>query len=366
MGGASSSVSQKYDTTVISNNDINILSEQINDYTANTIMKNASSCSGSLTQMQDIDWSGTSVAGDFNFTADQNQTGAINFDCIQTANMTSDVANEVLNKMLQTLHTSYDKNIIDQLDASASTKSKSGVGSFDTSKTSSDVSIDYKYTDIQNTSKNITNVVKNAITNNLDLTNIQDCITNTKQIQQASFKNLNVGGNVVAAVKQSQAADMVAKCVQNSNFSNKIVNQVVSDLGLQQSDQSSLTKSTSISAEAKSERIAEGYLDGWANIASAVVGPLAGLFGLGSMAWCGMILCCICCCILCCIMSSAGAALVASKSGGAGGFDTKMVGQNMSKYGDKMGSFGRKLSQVGGLFDYVTPDKVTNFIAKLY
>lgn len=292
MGGSSSStVNQKYDTTVINRSDIAVMNQNINDYTANTVMESASSCSGGLTQMQVFDMSGANIKGPLNLNLDQSQNSAVNFDCIQTANMTSDIANGILDKMINSMENSYDKNIMDKLEAAASTSAKGGFAAMDFGKVSSDVNIDYKYTDITETRKNISNVMKNAIANNLNLKNVQDCISQTKQNQTVDLKNIVVDGAAVVAVKQSQAADMVSKCVQNSSFGSKILNQAAKDLGLTIDEKSSTTKQTDIKAKAESERVTSGFFEsigtGFGNIFrgigdmfSGICGPYAGIISI--------------------------------------------------------------------------------------
>jgi hypothetical protein len=292
MGGSSSStVNQKYDTTVINKSDITLMNQTINDYTANTVMENASACSGGLTQMQVFDMSGAHIKGPLKLDIDQSQTSAVNFDCIQTVSMTSDIANGVLDKMINSMENSYDKNIMDKLEAVASTKAKSGFAAMDFGKASSEVNIDYKYTDITETRKNISNIMKNAITNNLNLKSVQDCINQTKQTQAVDLKNVVVDDSAVVAVRQNQAADMVSKCVQNSTFGNKIINQVARDLGVTVDEKSSTTKKTEVKAKAESERDTSGLFEsigtglgnvfrGVGDMFSGICGPYAGIISI--------------------------------------------------------------------------------------
>lgn len=291
MGASSSSskVNQKYDTTIINRSDITLLNQTINDYTANTIMENATSCSGGLTQMQIFDMSNAKIKGDLNLNINQSQTGAINFDCIQTVVMTSDIANGIMEKMVSALTNNIDKTIVDKLEALASTKSTSGFASTDFGKSTSEVKIDYKYTDITETHKNISNIMQNSITNNLNLKNIQDCITYTKQSQLVDLKYITVDGNAIIAIQQNQAAEMVAKCVQDSTFSNKIINQVIKDLDLQIDETSKITKQTDIKSEAETERISNGVFESIGNMFSSIFGSYTGIISC---------IICLCICLL--------------------------------------------------------------------
>jgi hypothetical protein len=254
-------------------------------------MENASACSGGLTQMQVFDMSGAHIKGPLKLDIDQTQTSAVNFDCIQTANMTSDIANGILDKMINSMENNYDKDIMDKLETVASTKTNSGFAAMDFGRANSEVNVDYNYSDITETRKNISNIMKNAITNNINLKSVQDCINQTRQSQTVDLRNVVVDDTAVLAVRQSQAADMVSKCVQNSTFGNKIINQVVKDLGIIIDEKSSTTKQTDIKAKSESERDTSGLFEsigtgmgnifrGVGDMFSGICGPYAGIISI--------------------------------------------------------------------------------------
>ena len=65
MGGSSSStVNQKYDTTIVNRSDINVLNKNINNFVADTVVNQASKCSASISQLQSVDLSDMKIAGD--------------------------------------------------------------------------------------------------------------------------------------------------------------------------------------------------------------------------------------------------------------------------------------------------------------
>lgn len=302
MGANASSINnQKYDNTVINRNDLTVMNEVLNNYTTSTIMSNAAACSAGITQMQVIDMSGASVAGDFNANIDQEQSAALSFECIQTANISSDIANGILDKMLNAISSSFDNSVLDKINAQSTAESTSGFLSTDIAgQTNSTVNIDYKNTTLSESRKNISNIVKNSISNNLDMKNIQDCINQIKQQQTVNFSNMNIGGNATIGIKQNQATQMVSKCVQNSNFTNKIINQVVKDLGLTIDEQSKTAKTTDVTAETSVSKTSSGIFESAGNMVNSVFSGVGNLVGNIFGSFTGPILIVVVLCILCC------------------------------------------------------------------
>ncbi len=86
MGGSSSksTTTNEYNTTIVNNSDLQLLNKNINNFVSNTVVNQAASCSSSITQLQNVNFSHIDSAGDF--TVDgvtQNQKAALTFDCVQ-------------------------------------------------------------------------------------------------------------------------------------------------------------------------------------------------------------------------------------------------------------------------------------------
>lgn len=308
MGSSHSSsvVNQKYNTTIVNRSDIDLLNKSINDFVANTVVNQASKCSASISQLQTIDLSGMIIGGDLNIgEVDQSQTSAITFDCIQISEFKNDIANGILNKYLDAMKESYSSDVLDKLNASAQSSGKGGFASTGSVSASSKVNVDYKFTNITDTHKNLQNIVQNSITNNMNLNDIQECIATVKTNQQFSLAGSKVGGSVtIGAIRQDQAASLMAKCTQQKNNANKITNQILADAGIQIDETNSTKKSTTIADTTSSTAVNSGFFESLGDgIKSALqgVGDMVGaIFGglLTGPALSIFVCCIVCLCIL--------------------------------------------------------------------
>lgn len=307
MGGSSSSsVTQKYDTNIVNRSDINVLNQQINDFVANTVVNQAAKCSQSVAQLQTVDLSSMSITGDLTIdSVDQTQSANVTFDCVQVSAFKNDIANGVMDKFTTAIANSYDANVIDKLNAAASTSSSSGFANT-AGSTDSSVNVDYKFTSVTDTHKNLQNILKNSIANNLNLNDIQDCVSQVKNDQKIVFAGTTVGGSVkLGAIKQNQAATLMTKCVQQKNIANAITNQIISDTGITVKEESTVKKDTSIDTLAKSEAKNSGLFEsvgqGLKSAFEGLGSMFSGLFGGLLSGYIGSIL--SCCLVICCILS---------------------------------------------------------------
>jgi len=306
MGSSSSStVNQKYDTTVVNKSDIDILNKNVNNFVADTVVNQASKCSASIDQLQSIDLSDMKVAGDLNFAgSEQSQQSAITFNCVQVSAFQNDIANGILNKYVNAMENSYSTDALDKLEAAAGTSAKGGFLSTGAVNTDSTVNVDYKFTNITDTHKNLQNVVENSIKNNMSLSDISDCIATVKTNQKFSLAGTTVGGNAnIGAITQNQASTLMTKCIQEKNNANKITEQIVTNTGVKVDEENSVKKSTSISSAAKAESknsgIFESLGDGLKSAFEGVGSMFGGIFSamlagpMMSVGACFLVCCCL-------------------------------------------------------------------------
>lgn len=255
-------ITQKYNTNIISKSDINIINESLQEFVVDVIIKDASMCSANISQIQIFDMSGTQIKGDLNLDIDQTQANNINFDCIQVSKMQNNIANGLLDKILQSIDNNYDASTITNLDATANAKTTSGLLNLDLlNKTESNMNISYDYNQTNIHNKNITNIVRNSIVNNLHLESIQDCINNVKQTQSIDLRNIVVDGNAVVAAKQNQVAELITKCIQNNNFVSDITNNIFSDLNVDIKDDIDIGTNVDTNIDVTTETDKKGPID---------------------------------------------------------------------------------------------------------
>lgn len=337
MGGggskSSSTTTQKYNTNIVTKNDLNIMSQNLNSSVSNTIMNAATKCSDSITQLQKVQLTNMNVVGDFNLSANQGQQAAITFDCVQVSEIKSAIANNLVTELMNGINSNFTTDVLDKLDANAKSDSASGAGSSMLSgpaSSNSSSNIDYNFNSTTDIHKKIVNIVQNSITNNLDIKSIQSCISSINNSQIVGATNVNVGGNAIIAVDQKQSSNLLASCLQKSNIGNNIASDVASKLGLTVTEDVSTKKSTTASTSASStaesrgpaesvgsgiSTAAQGAGTGIGNVYTGMGTGLSNAFGgFGSMFsggeggetnW-GLIIFSIICCIMILIIGGGG------------------------------------------------------------
>jgi hypothetical protein len=338
MGGggskSSSSTSQKYNTNIVTKDDLNIMSQNLSSAVSTTIMNAAMKCSASITQLQKVQLTNMNVVGDFNLSAKQGQQAAMTFDCVQVSEIKSAIANNLVTELMNGINGNFTTDVLDKLDANAKSNSASGAGSSMLSgptSSNSSSNIDYNFNSTTDIHKNIVNVVQNSIVNKLDIKSIQSCIASINQSQIVGATNVNVGGTVFVAVDQVQSSNLLASCLQKSNIGNNIASDVASKLGLTVTEDVSTKKSTTASTSASStaesrgpaesvgsgiSTAAQGTGTGIGNVYTGMGTGLSNVFGgFGSMFssggesggtnW-GLIIFSIICCIMILIIGGGG------------------------------------------------------------
>jgi len=311
MGGgnskSTSEVSQKYDTTIITKDDLELLNSNINESVVNTIINQASNCSASISGIQNVKLANIKTTGDLYLNTKQQQTSNITFDCLQISSFKNNIANDMLNKIIDTFNSNYKTEVIDKLETIASGKASSGFGSSIFSGdtvTNSKTNVDYKFSNITDIHKNIQNIIKNSIVTNLNLDDVQNCISSIKQNQEVAMTNLDVGGKVIVIVDQNQSAQILSKCIQQRNIANDITSKIINDLELTVKTETEIKKQTESKAVAESVSESKGIFesvgDGIKKTVSSITDPINkffdGLFGGGgSGSWMTYIVLIICC-----------------------------------------------------------------------
>ncbi len=348
MGGsASSTVNQKYNTTIINKSDIELLNKNVNNFIANTIVNQASNCGTNSTQSQTIDMSNMTIEADGSVNIGdigQTQTSTISFDCVQLSSFQNDIANGIMTQYTNALKNSYSTEALEKITAAADSSASTGFGSTGWVDTKSTTNVDYNFTNITDTNKKIQNIIENAITNNLSLNDTQSCISQVLSNQKFTTAGTTVKGTfTIGTIQQNQAATLMSECVQSKNNANKITNAIASEIGVQVDESNTVKKTTEMTSSAKSESTNVGFFQ---SIGQGISAMFSGLFSspIG-------IICFICCCCICCLLSIAAAVAAASVNDGE--FDD-MIPADMLP--DNMNG--------GSVFDYTCVERLTKGISK--
>jgi hypothetical protein len=291
--------------------------------------------------MQTFDMHGTRIAGDLNIGGiTQNQSQKVDFSCVNVTEIAGTVGNEILAKMMTNLDTKFDASMLDKLNSSANTDNNTGFGGGIGANVNSNSNINYKSTTVNENRKKIENVVKNSITNNMNLKSVQECTMNAMQQQSVDLSNMNVGGNAnIGKVEQTQVLDLVAKCVNNSKMGSNIINKIANDLGLTVKEVTVVKKETELDSSATTKNVATGPIQ---DLGTAVGSIFGGIFGgLSKLILIPVILFIICCCLCCCGLL----VFMMMGSGGGGGGGGKQSGGKLAQF-NKIGSSSNSISSL--------------------
>lgn len=280
MGNTASSTNvQQYKSTIVNKDDISILNESINQSISNTIVNQAKNCSASISQLQDIDLAGTTVEGNFNLgPVNQTQSSALTFSCVTLSEFQNQLANNMLAKYSNSLSTAFSTEAETKLNAAAEAAATSGFAATGSTNTNSTNLTNYNYNEETDVNKNIQNVVKNVINNNLNISDMQSCISNIKGDQSVNLSGMTVHGNMtIQAINQTQASSLASECVLKSNNANNASTAIANALGITVNDENSIKKTTAISSTAAAESVNRGVFE------SLGAGLSTAFQGFGSM-----------------------------------------------------------------------------------
>jgi hypothetical protein len=279
MGSSSSKSSQKYETNIVNETDINMLDKTINDFTVNSAVEQAKGCSAGMANVQEVTFKNVNTKGDAIFDINQNMTANVTFDCVQVTDVKNDVANDMVTSYLKTIEDSFDANTLEDLEASAGSAASSSFMATGAPKSSSDSSLE-STTNITNTTNvNLETVVQNAVTNNFDLKSFTDCVTELNNTQSVDIQNVYAEGNVIGVIKQDMAADLMGKCIQKSNNANSITQAIANDIGVTFDKTNTTTKTTEGTTTATSETDNKGVGEAANEFMTGIGNMFGGIFG---------------------------------------------------------------------------------------
>ena len=309
MGGSSSSTNTvTSNTNIVTNDQLNLLNKNTNDFVANTVVNQAATCSAGMNLSQAVDLSNFVAGEDFNLNTNQSQEGKLTFSCVQVSKFQSDIANGILEKMTAALSSTYSTTALDKLSQTAKASAQSQFAGTGPS-VSANTNANYTFNQTTNIDKNLTNVLENSITNNLNLNDISDCIASINNSQTIAAVNAHAGRNAKIVINQNQAANIVTKCIQEKGTTNKITDSAVRTLDLQVQNTATIKKTSDITQTTASKSESVGLFQsvgqGISTAAQGIGTAIGDVFGAMLGMWAMPIVICvvICCCLTCCILA---------------------------------------------------------------
>lgn len=235
---------QKYNKLEINSNDIQNLNSKINKYLTNVTVNQASTCSAKIVQLQTINLTDLNVGGDVNIgDADVSQQSALTFDCLNPRGFKDEMANGLVSEYMEEIIKNFDPTTLQNIEDIAQTKISNNL-------IDKPVNVDYNFTNINTKYKNIANILQLSISNAFKLNDISDCSASVRARQVIDISDNIVGGNItVGKIRQDQAVQLFAKCIQDKQSSNSISSAIMANLGLTTNDNNNIKSSTSINGQ---------------------------------------------------------------------------------------------------------------------
>jgi hypothetical protein len=283
-GGSSATSTVKVDNDILVKNveKTTIVNEQINKLVTNTVVKQASKCSGSVNVLQNFGASGVTTTGDFTSKTSQKANATLNFSCVQGSTVKDTTSTQMLTDLMTGLKSQSNQDVVAKLSAAANSDSSAGVGSSLLSSSKSDANSDIKnkYQLLTEKEKRIVNSVSNTIEKNFESSTIDDCIAQVTVQQSVLYKDIKAA-NVHLDSTQDASVELMAKCIQDKGVANDITNSVISKFTNQTDDVTSQSAKAEIDATSTSKSKAAGLDDlatsifgGISGVISSVLGPL--------------------------------------------------------------------------------------------
>jgi len=235
--GSSSSTDNKTvnvnDTSVISNDAINILNQNLNNATSNMIINSNQDCVGTTLISQSISFKNCAIKNTkLVINGTSNATVQVNFGCIKVAKTESQIGQTILAEMMAELQKNFSVKSLNDMNNKASAESASS-GILANSSASNSATNIYKLHTVNNNYTNLQNIIANTINSNLTTNSIQNCINSNAIQQEIDLSNCNIDSSTVEVSRDQNASiNSILNCVSSSETISNTVTNIVNNLGL--------------------------------------------------------------------------------------------------------------------------------------
>lgn len=280
MGNADSKtkVTNDITNTTINQNIVNDLNKTLMNVSTDTLIKNASDCSSTVSQNNSCKVGDVTNATNFSLNPQQSNNLGVNFTCVDVNKSTGDMNSSMLQNLVTQMKSLNGTDSAAALNTVADSSASSGSFSANSAKSGTTVNNKVSNNVTNETITNIQNIFEQNLNNNFNSDTVKTCIGKTTQSNIAEAGNISNVENVDVSCVQTNTAEQVQKCEMLSEAINKSVNSTLSELGLtvvSEADTKSTTTSdtTATSSATVTSPITELF-DGIAK----VLGVSTGLF----------------------------------------------------------------------------------------
>lgn len=267
-------VKTESNTLIMTENDFNSLSENINEMVSETTINQAKSCSASINELQSLIIQDITCAEDCVITGNQSATSNLTFDCLQQSEVANKIGNQMVQEMMMSMQNKLSQEVLDKLDAAAEAASKQSAFSTASANADSETSTVRNYKSVTTNHQNIEQVLKNSVANNFKQENISTCIATTVTDQSAVAQNVKAGRNAYIALNQIASASLFADCIQKDNVGNSVSNAVMNTLGVEVVNESKIESKTEASSSAAATAENKGVIESIGDAIDGIFGSM--------------------------------------------------------------------------------------------
>lgn len=303
-----STITVENNTTIINRSDINILNKNLNQVTANVTKNSTQKCSNSVDVQNVIDFSNAVIEGDLNIgvlskdnpcKVELDTKATSNFECINASDMQNDIGSAMIDHMMNNIDNKASNEALTKMIANADSKAETGFLGIGASSSSSNVNNINRYTQVTDNKKNLTNVMKNVIENNMTVNDVASCINEVRTKQGFDASGTLIKGKVnMCNFTSNVVVDSFGKCLNKSGTTSKITNDIAKSLGVTIKEDVESKQTTEQSGSAQSIATVSGVGDIFASLGSAFLGP----FAIPLIISCSLA---CCCCIVIIVLGAA-------------------------------------------------------------
>ena len=277
MGGSSSksNVQQNINNNTVNTNTVDNVNKSIMNAGVEVLVKNANTCSTAVNQNNLCKMTDVTSTGDFNYNANQTNIAKVNFACVNSAEASSQMATEMVKKMMGQLNTLSNTSAGAKLNAASSAENNSGFGGSGTSKSSTSSNVTNKLTN--DTKTVIENLYENNLKSNFTADTVNQCIGKTTQSNISDIGNIKTGGSANVECVQTNSLEQVQECKQLAESLNKSFKKTAEELGFKITSENEAASETEAKAETESKNVSTGPIQ---EIGTAIAGILGGIFGI--------------------------------------------------------------------------------------
>lgn len=285
---------------VINETNVTTLNEQINETIAKSTMSSSSSCGGNTTQdmkfiIKGCDSPSSGGKKVLNVIGNRmEQTADVNFQCINVANVESQMAQDMLSSLSAEIKSNMDAKAKNKMVADAESSSKRSSFSFPSSSKASSASINkFKTTAVNVTNQHIENVIGNSIDVAFDVDLVSECTPKLSQKQEFEVDTCGYDEANINDTAMIQATKSVSECLNKNEVAQKIVNKMAADLGVKVVAETKAKSESDMEAKSTAKAVIEMCGGSFGNPSASFVtigiifliccGVILAIFALGGM-----------------------------------------------------------------------------------